>query len=117
MQAFLTTPKYNKFYIYKTPTSQYQRFCNAFGYHSIEDIENKIREYLAIPIPIQGFMRINQSQSSSSQNPRSAQTNQVLQRPIEEIIVADSTLPPNAAVQKKAVETINTINTKLAKLQ
>ncbi|CAG8733996.1 8562_t:CDS:2, partial [Rhizophagus irregularis] len=96
MQAFLTTPKYNKFYIYKTPTSQYQRFCNTFGYHSIvnirnptypkEDIENKIREYLAIPIPIQGFMRINQSQSSSSQNPRSAQTNQVLQRPIEEII-------------------------------
>ncbi|CAB5090253.1 unnamed protein product [Rhizophagus irregularis] len=62
-------------------------------------------------------MRINQSQSSSSQNPRSAQTNQVLQRPIEEIIVADFTLPPNAAAQKKAVETINTINTKLAKLQ
>ncbi|GBC16002.2 hypothetical protein GLOIN_2v1766467 [Rhizophagus irregularis DAOM 181602=DAOM 197198] len=62
-------------------------------------------------------MRINQSQSSSSQNPRSAQTNQVLQRPIEEIIVTDFTLPPNAAAQKKAVETINTINTKLAKLQ
>ncbi|CAB4415079.1 unnamed protein product [Rhizophagus irregularis] len=47
----------------------------------------------------------------------SAQINQVLQRPIEEIIVADSTLPTNAAAQKKAVETINTINTKLAELQ
>jgi hypothetical protein len=85
MQAFLTTPKYNKFYIYKTPTSQYQKFCNAFGYHRMvntrnptypkvslctecnnawkeirhkpeEDIESKIREYLATPIPIQGFM-------------------------------------------------------------
>ncbi|CAB4383122.1 unnamed protein product [Rhizophagus irregularis] len=115
MQAFLTTPKYNKFYIYKTPTSQYQRFCNAFGYHSIVNIRNPT--YPKVSLYAECFMRINQSQSSSSQNPRSAQTNQVLQRPIEEIIVADSTLPPNAAVQKKAVETINTINTKLAKLQ
>ena len=88
MQAFLTTPKYNKIYIYKTPTSQYQRFCNAFGYHHMvntknpaylkvslctecnnvwkeirykfkEEIESKIGEYLATPIPIQGFMKIN----------------------------------------------------------
>ncbi|CAB4382621.1 unnamed protein product [Rhizophagus irregularis] len=36
MQAFLTTPKYNKFYIYKTPTTPYQRFCNAFGYHRMK---------------------------------------------------------------------------------
>ncbi|PKY54879.1 hypothetical protein RhiirA4_502696 [Rhizophagus irregularis] len=54
---------------------------------------------------------------STSQNPKSAQTNQVLQRPIEEIIVADSAPPPNAAAQKKAVKTINTTNTKLAELQ
>uniref|UniRef100_U9UPR1 Uncharacterized protein n=1 Tax=Rhizophagus irregularis (strain DAOM 181602 / DAOM 197198 / MUCL 43194) TaxID=747089 RepID=U9UPR1_RHIID len=33
-------------------------------------------------------MRINQSRPSTSQNPKSAQTNQVLQRPIEEIILA-----------------------------
>ena len=33
MQAFLTTPIYNKFYIYKIPTNQHQRFCNAFGYY------------------------------------------------------------------------------------
>ncbi|CAB4390110.1 unnamed protein product [Rhizophagus irregularis] len=122
MQAFLTTLKYNKFYVYKTSTNQYQRFCNAFGYHHMmntrnptylkvslcaecnnvwkeirykpEDIESKIREYLATPIPIQ-----------------------VLQRPIEEIIVADSAPPSNAAAQRKAVETINTTNTKLAELQ
>ncbi|PKC07250.1 hypothetical protein RhiirA5_500808 [Rhizophagus irregularis] len=123
MQAFLTTPKYNKFYIYKTPTTPYQRFCNAFGYHrmvntrnpaypkislciecnnawkefrhkSKEDIESKISEYLATPIPIQ-----------------------VLQSPIEEIIIADSTPPPNAAAQKKAAETINATNMKLAELQ
>ncbi|GBC42209.2 hypothetical protein GLOIN_2v1766467 [Rhizophagus irregularis DAOM 181602=DAOM 197198] len=114
MQAFLTTPKYNKFYVYKTPTNQYQRFCNAFGYYHIE---SKIREYLATPIPIQGFMRINQLQPNTSQNPKSAQTNQVLQKPIEDIIVADSTPPPNAAAQRKAMETINTTNTKLAELQ
>ncbi|PKK60958.1 hypothetical protein RhiirC2_856549, partial [Rhizophagus irregularis] len=94
MQAFLTTPKYNKFYIYKTPTTPYQRFCNAFGYHRMEDIESKISEYLATPIPIQ-----------------------VLQSPIEEIIIADSTPPPNAAAQKKAAETINATNMKLAELQ
>lgn len=88
MQTFLTTPKYNKFYIYKTPTSQYQRFCNAFGYHRIvntknpmflkvslcikyseawkeirhkfqKEIENKIKEYLATKVLIQGFLQIN----------------------------------------------------------
>ncbi|PKY55209.1 hypothetical protein RhiirA4_474525 [Rhizophagus irregularis] len=122
MQTFLTTPKYNKFYIYKTPTSQYQRFCNAFGYYrmvntknpmypkvglciecsnawkeirhkSQEEIKNKIREYLATKITIQ-----------------------VSQRPIEEIIVVDTT-PPNAAAQKKAAEAISATNTKLAELQ
>lgn len=149
MQTFLTTPKYNKFYIYKTPTSQYQRFCNAFGYHcmvntrnpayprvslcteytnawkeirhkSKEEIESKIREYLATPIPIQGFMQINQSRPSGpspSRSSKSTQINQVLQRPIEEIIIADSTPPPNAASQKKAAETINATNMKLAELQ
>ncbi|CAG8782793.1 10643_t:CDS:2, partial [Rhizophagus irregularis] len=115
-----------------TPTNQYQRFCNAFGYYRMvntrnptypkvslcaEYIESKIREYLATPIPIQGFMRINQLQPNTSQNPKSAQTNQVLQKPIEDIIVADSTPPPNAAAQRKAMETINTTNTKLAELQ
>ncbi|GET01626.1 uncharacterized protein LOC109428822 [Rhizophagus clarus] len=90
MQTFLTTPKYNKFHIYKTPTSQYQRFCNAFGYHcmeiqhkSQEEIENKIKEYLATKVPIQ----------------------------------ADTTPPPNAAAQKKTAEVINATNTKLAEVQ
>ncbi|CAB4398425.1 unnamed protein product [Rhizophagus irregularis] len=117
MQAFLTTPKYNKFYIYKTPTTPYQRFCNAFGYHRMEDIESKISEYLATPIPIQGFMQINRSRPGSSQSSKPTQTNLVLQSPIEEIIIADSTPPPNAAAQKKAAETINTTNMKLAELQ
>ncbi len=33
------------------------------------------------------------------------------------MIVADATLPSNAAIQKKATETINATNVKLAKLQ
>ena len=144
-QTFLIIPKYNKFYVYKTPTSQYQKFCNAFGYHrmvntrnpaylkvnlctecanawkevrhkSKEEIENKIREYLATPVLIQSFMQINQSRPNIPQN-SSIQTNQVPRRPIEEIIVADFTPPPNAAAQKKATETINSTNVKLAELQ
>src|SRR5439155_14403847 len=92
MQAFLTTPKYNKFYIYKTPTNQHQKFCNAFRYShmvntgnlayqkpslctecteawkeirhkSQQEIESKIKEYLAIPIPIQGFLQNTCSKS------------------------------------------------------
>ncbi|GES98439.1 hypothetical protein RCL_jg29174.t1 [Rhizophagus clarus] len=108
MQVFLTISKYNKFYIYKSPTSQYQRFCNAFGYYRIvntgnsaypkKKIKSKIREYLATPVSVQGFMQINQSRPGPSQHLKSTQTNQVPQRPIEEIIVANFTLPPNASV-------------------
>ena len=102
MQAFLTTPKYNKFYIYKTPTNQHQRFCNAFGYQrmvdaknpvypkvslctectdawkeirhkSQEEIESKIHEYLETPIPIQGFLQTNRSRAGPSQRSKSTQ--------------------------------------------
>jgi len=142
MQAFLTTPKYNKFYIYKTPTNQHQRFCNAFGYShmvntgnpayqklslctecteawkeirrkSQQEIESKIEEYLATPIPIQGFLRNTSSKPTPlSQGSRNVQTI----KPIEEIVVAD-TVPPNAAAQKKVAKTINTNSKKLAELQ
>ncbi|CAG8624813.1 1235_t:CDS:2 [Funneliformis mosseae] len=47
-------------------------------------------------------MKINRSRTSLSQSSKSTQINQVLQRPIDEIIVADSTLPPNVTAQKKA---------------
>src|SRR4051794_19441720 len=143
MQAFLIKPKYNKFYIYKTLANQHQRFCNAFGYHHMvnarnplypkislctkctdawkeirhkarEEIENKIKEYLATPIPIQGFLRTNHSRAEPSQRSKSAQA---FQKPIEEIIVVDVNSPPNAAAQKKAAETINISNTKLSELQ
>ncbi|CAG8672838.1 12941_t:CDS:2, partial [Funneliformis caledonium] len=91
MQAFLTTPKYNKFYIYTTPTNQHQRFCNAFGYYQIrhklqEEIESKIREYLITPIPIQGFLQISNSRPSPSQSSKSTQTDQAPQKTIEENI-------------------------------
>jgi hypothetical protein len=149
MQAFLTTPKYNKFYIYKTPTNQHQKFCNAFGYYrmvnignpvypkislctectdawkkirhkSREEIESKIKEYLATPIPIQGFLQANRSRSGLSQSSKFAQASQAIQvsqKPIEEIIIADAAPPRNAAAQKKGAETINTTNAKLAELQ
>ncbi|GBB94858.1 hypothetical protein RclHR1_24290003 [Rhizophagus clarus] len=42
-------------------------------------------------------MQINQSRPGPSQHLKSTQTNQVPQRPIEEIIVANFTLPPNAS--------------------
>ncbi|CAB4416409.1 unnamed protein product [Rhizophagus irregularis] len=62
-------------------------------------------------------MQINRSRPGPSQSSKPTQTNQVLQSPIEEIIIADSTPPPNAAAQKKAAETINATNMKLAELQ
>lgn len=95
MQTFLTTPKYNKFYIYKTPTNQHQRFCNAFGYYQMvnarnpaypkislctectnawkeirckpqDEIESKIWKYLTTPVPIQGFLQTNSSRPVDS---------------------------------------------------
>ncbi|CAB4487247.1 unnamed protein product [Rhizophagus irregularis] len=146
MQTFLTTPKYNKFYIYKTPTNQHQRFCNAFGYYQMvnarnpaypkislctectnawkeirckpqDEIESKIWEYLTTPVPIQGFLQTNSSRPvGPSQRSKSIES-QTSQKPIEETIIADVNLPPNASAQKKAVETINATNMKLAELQ
>ncbi|CAB5372214.1 unnamed protein product [Rhizophagus irregularis] len=145
MQTFLTTPKYNKFYIYKTPINQHQKFCNAFGYYfmvnaknpvypklslctectnawkeirhkSQEEIENKIQEYLTTPVPIQGFLQTFHSRPGSSQSSKSTKS-QVSQKPIEETIIADVNPPPNAVAQKKAAEIINATNMKLADLQ
>src|SRR4051812_21962465 len=145
MQTFLTTPKYNKFYIYKIPINQHKKFCNAFGYYCMvnarnpiypkislctectnawkeirhkpqEEIEGKIQEYLATPIPIQGFLQTYCSQPGLSQRSKSNKS-QVSQKPIEEIVIADVNIPSNAAAQRKATETINTTNMKLAELQ
>ncbi|CAG8848598.1 4031_t:CDS:1, partial [Gigaspora margarita] len=33
MQTFLSSPRYNKKYIFKNPTSLYENFCNAYVYH------------------------------------------------------------------------------------
>ena len=63
-------------------------------------------------------MQINKSQPHLSQNSKTTTNrHQVLQKPIEEIIITDSALPSNAAAQRKAAETINETNTKLAELQ
>ncbi|GET00604.1 hypothetical protein GLOIN_2v1766467 [Rhizophagus clarus] len=61
---------------------------------SKEKIESKIKEYLAIPVPVQ-----------------------IPQKPIKKIIIIDSTLSPNASAQKKALEIINSTNIKLVELQ
>lgn len=81
---------------------------------SQKEIKNKIREYLATKIPIQGFLQINQSQPSWSQSLKSIQVNQASQKSTEEIIVADATPPSNISAQKKAAEVINTTNIKFA---
>ncbi|GBB92221.1 hypothetical protein RclHR1_19880001 [Rhizophagus clarus] len=108
MQVFLTTPKYNKIYIYKTPTSQYQKFYNAFEYYRMVNTGNPAYPKVSL---------CTKCTNTPSQHLKSTQTNQVPQRPIEEIIVAGSTLPSNASAQKKASEIINSTNMKLAKLQ
>jgi len=85
---------------------------------SQQEIESKIEEYLATPIPIQGFLRTSwlTPLSQGSRTAQSAKTTQTIQKPIEEIVVAD-TVPPNAAAQKKAAKTIDTSNKKLTELQ
>ncbi|CAB4489434.1 unnamed protein product [Rhizophagus irregularis] len=109
MQVFLTTPKYNKFYIYKTPTTPYQRFCNAFGYHRMVNTRNPAYPKISLCIECNNAWKEFRHKSKEDI--------EILQSPIEEIIIADSTPPPNAAAQKKAAETINATNMKLAKLQ
>ncbi|CAG8662554.1 13656_t:CDS:2 [Funneliformis caledonium] len=76
MQAFLTTPKYNKFYIYKSPqinTRDFAMLSDIIIWHKLqEEIESKIQEYLAAPIPIQGFLQNNHSRPGPSQVSRPA---------------------------------------------
>ncbi|CAB4475417.1 unnamed protein product [Rhizophagus irregularis] len=118
MQTFLTTLKYNKFYIYKTPINQHQRFCNAFRYYFIVNAKNPVYPKLSLctEFPIQGFLQTFHSRPGSSQSSESTKS-QVSQKPIEETIIADVNPPPNAAAQKKAAEIINATNMKLAELQ
>ena len=65
-----------------------------------EEVESKIQEYLTTLIPIQGFLQTNHSRPGLSQSLKSTRS-QILQKPIEEIIVVDFNPPPNAAAQKK----------------
>ena len=94
MQTFLSTPKFNKQYVYKNPRNTYQKFVNAFAFYKMaltgsscsdketicqesneewslikkypkETIEDKIWEYLNSPIQLRGCMTI-----SSNQQPR-----------------------------------------------
>ncbi|CAG8457576.1 17528_t:CDS:2, partial [Gigaspora rosea] len=96
MQQFFATPKYNKKSIYKNPETQYHHFTNAFGYYRMiqaenpsypkknlyteateawklvkkkkkNEIDDKIREYLTTPIPIQSYVSRNSNQVSSVQ--------------------------------------------------
>ncbi|CAG8748294.1 19625_t:CDS:2 [Cetraspora pellucida] len=85
MQQFFATSKYDKKSIYKNPEMQYHHFTNTFGYYHMikagnpsypkknlcteakeawklvknkkkNEIDNKIREYLTTPIPIQSYV-------------------------------------------------------------
>ena len=40
MQTFLTSPKFDKTYLYKNPTHLYHEFCNAWAYHKIVELSN-----------------------------------------------------------------------------
>ncbi|RIB23373.1 hypothetical protein C2G38_2171501 [Gigaspora rosea] len=40
MQTFLSTPSYNKKYIFKNPTNLYEKFCNAYVYKLAVSIGN-----------------------------------------------------------------------------
>ena len=92
---------------------EYTDIWKEIRHKSQEEIKSKIKEYLETPIPIQSFLQTSHLPSQSS---KPAQVIQTL-KTIEEIIIADANPPPNAAAQKKAVETINITNTKLAEFQ
>src|SRR6185437_3945176 len=98
MQQFFATPKYEKKSIYKNPETQYHHFTNAFGYYRMiktgnpsylkknlcteatevwklvkkktkNEINDKIKEYLTTPIPIQSYVSqpfCNSNQVSTS---------------------------------------------------
>ena len=40
MQTFLTSPKFDKKYIYKNPTQLYHKFCNAWAYQKMIELLN-----------------------------------------------------------------------------
>src|SRR5205823_9227662 len=68
MQAFLTTPKYNKFYIYKTPTNQHQRFCNAFGYSRMVNTGNPAYQKLSLCTECTERFSVNLSKKSKAKS-------------------------------------------------
>ncbi|CAG8735042.1 11459_t:CDS:2 [Dentiscutata erythropus] len=47
-QTFISNPKFDKTYIYKSPNTKYQQFTNAFAYHFMVENENLIPSRLSI---------------------------------------------------------------------
>jgi hypothetical protein len=94
MQTFLSSPKFDKKYIYKNPTNMFEKFTNAFVYYKIvstgtpdankkalceesnkewrlikkcseEEIEDKINRYLNTPLQLRGCLTLLKQRSDS----------------------------------------------------
>ena len=142
MQKFLTTPKYNKNYIYINPTTLHQQFTNAYAYHcmvktgnptykksdlcvestkiwkeikknSEEEIKDQIKTYLATPIPLHLQGFIQSRSSYIPQSPDTQPSNSTRR----DMIVIEEEVPKNAAAQKKALANKREMTTKLLNLQ
>jgi hypothetical protein len=126
MQTFLSTPKFDKQYVYKNPQNIFHNFTNAFSYYKMvstgsphpdkktlceesnnkwrlikncskEEIENKIHEYLNTPVQLRGCLTLNQRSYSIPSPPP---TNQ----PITELLEPDELTSYNATSQKAAIK-------------
>ncbi|CAG8769277.1 11436_t:CDS:2, partial [Gigaspora rosea] len=137
-QTFISNPKSDKTYIYKSPNNKYQQFTNAFVYHFMVENENLnpiicdtaarewknikmfeetkindiIKGYLATPIKLRGFIGSTVlSQKTTVPEITVSSSRAVTAIPIEQEI------PNNAPAQKWAVCSIEAAKTKIKELE
>lgn len=120
--ASSVNPEYDRTYIYKSPTNQYQNFCNAFSYSRMLNTENP-----KYPKP-NLVVECNEEWKKVRNKPKkeiediideylkTTILNSSLPKLIDEIVIID-TLPPNAVAQRQAANAINNANQKLAECQ
>jgi hypothetical protein len=127
MQTFLTSPKFEKKYLYKNLTLLYHEFCNAWAYqkmielsnpnqpkqqlleeantmwnkvkkNNVDEIKDTITRYLATPVPLTRYgFQVSNFRNSRLSRPPIQERVQIRLEPDEELQI-----PRNAVVQRYA---------------
>ncbi|CAB4425497.1 unnamed protein product [Rhizophagus irregularis] len=131
MQTFLTSPKFEKKYLYKSPTLLYHEFCNAWAYqkmvklsnpnlpkqqlleeantkwteikkNDINEIKNIINSYLTTPVPLARYgFQVSNFRNSQPTRPFIQETAQIRSELNEENQISQNATAQRYTISEK----------------